>query len=258
MVSRQCAESVRLLATELGSERSPVGSNPKWWLAIVSRSSYGQLVIDSHDVERVAAAGAGLSPAEAVYLEEDFVMNMLETVLDYQLHTTAVVRALEYFRTNRWNEIRTIDDLDDLLGDYPDDREGNTALAQHLWHYDLWTRVGQLRGLVRYFRSIGVIDRDSLRGWAHRSDFRRDFEGRVRGLGPAVYQWLVMRQGVDTVKPDVHVRRFAEAAVGRPLNDADVVEVVTRAAVSLNIKAYEFDWRIWEAARGGALPYPTN
>jgi len=66
-----------------------------------------------------------------------------------------------------------------------------------------------------------------------------------------------MRQGVDTVKPDVHVRRFAEAAVGRPLSDAEVVEVVTRAALELQIEAYELDWRIWEASRGGALPYPA-
>jgi hypothetical protein len=103
----------------------------------------------------------------------------------------------------------------------------------------------------------GVVDQESLKAWAHRSDFRTDFEGRVKGLGPAVYQWLVMRQGVDTVKPDVHVRRFAEAAVGRPLSDADVVEVVTRAARLLGIRAYELDWRIWEASRGGSLPYPA-
>jgi hypothetical protein len=68
---------------------------------------------------------------------------------------------------------------------------------------------------------------------------------------------VLMRQGVDTVKPDVHVRRFAEAAVGRPLSDADVVEVVTRAARLLGIRAYELDWRIWEASRGGSLPYPA-
>ena len=92
------------------------------------------------------------------------------------------------------------------------------------------------------------------RAWAHRGDFRSDFEGRVKGLGLAVYQSLVMRQGVDTVKPDVHVRRFTEAAVGRRLSDADVVEVVTRAARLLDIKAYELDWRIWEASRGDALP----
>jgi hypothetical protein len=66
-----------------------------------------------------------------------------------------------------------------------------------------------------------------------------------------------MRQGVDTVKPDVHVRRFAEAAVGRKLNDQDVIELTTKAAARIGIKAFELDWRIWEAARAGALPYPT-
>ena len=58
-----------------------------------------------------------------------------------------------------------------------------------------------------------------------------------------------MRQGVDTVKPDVHVRRFAEAAVGRPLDDGDVVEAVERAAAALGLTAQELDWRIWEASR---------
>lgn len=184
-------------------------------------------------------------------------MNLLETVLDYMLQTTVVVQALEYFRANRWNEVRTLDHLDAVLSRYPDDQRGNTALAVYLWGYKLWTRAQQLRGLARYFRSIGVVDQESLKAWAHKSEFRRDFEGRVKGLGPAVYQWLVMRQGVDTVKPDVHVRKFAEAAVGRPLSDTDVIEVVTRAAGVLGTKAYELDWRIWEASRGGALPYPA-
>ena len=106
-------------------------------------------------------------------------------------------------------------------------------------------------------QSIGVVDQPTLKEWAHRSEFRRDFEGRVKGLGRAVYQALLMRQRVDTVKPDVHVRRFAEAAVGRRLSDADVVEVVTRAARELGMKACELDWRIWEASRGGSAP-PTS
>jgi hypothetical protein len=67
-----------------------------------------------------------------------------------------------------------------------------------------------------------------------------------------------MRQGVDTVKPDAHVRRFAEAAVGRKLNDQDVIELTTRAAARIGVKAFEVDWRIWEPSRGGALPYPSR
>jgi hypothetical protein len=214
-------------------------------------------VIDAVDIERVADAARDLPAADGVYLEEDFVMNLLVTVLDYMLQTTVVVKALEYFKANRWDEARTLDDLDTLMSRYPDDQDGNTKLALYLWGYKHWTRAAQLRRLAAYFRSIGVVDRESLRTWAHHSEFRRDFEGRVKGLGTAGYHSLVMRQGVDTVKPDVHVRRYAEAAVGRSLNEAEVVEVVTGAARLLGVKAIELDWRIWEASRGGSLPYPT-
>lgn len=132
-------------------------------------------------------------------------------------------------------------------------QDGNTALAQELWGYRLWTRAQQLRDLTAYFRKIGVVDQPALKRWAERSNFKSDFEGRVRGLGIAVYHWLVMRQGVDSVKPDVHVRRFATGAVGRGLSDADVVEVVIKAAHQLGLKAHELDWAIWEASRDGHL-----
>jgi hypothetical protein len=88
-----------------------------------------------------------------------------------------------------------------------------------------------------------------LRDWAQRSTFKGDFEGKVKGLGPAVYNWLVMRQGVETVKPDVHVRRFAESILERRLSDSDVVSVVVQAARRLGIPAYELDWAIWEEGR---------
>lgn len=185
-------------------------------------------------------------------------MNLFETVLDYQMSTTAVVRALQHYRDQRWDEIRTGDDLEAVMARFAENQEGNTALAQHLWGYNMWTRAQQLRDLSAYFRKIGVTSQESLRRWAKSSKFKRDFQGRVKGLGIAVYHWLVMRQGVDTVKPDVHVRRFAEEAVGRVLSDEDVVEVVTKAAHQLGLRAYELDWAIWEASRGGALEYPDG
>jgi len=215
-------------------------------------------MIDENDIERVAVAARDLPPAEGTYLETDYIKNLLETVLDYMMQTPVVVRSLEYFHANRWDEIRTVDDLERTFERFPDDKDGNVALAFHLWGNRHWTRAHQLRDLARFFRSIGVVDAETLKSWAHDSNFRNDFEGRVKGLGPAVYQWLVMRQGVDTVKPDVHVHRFAAAAVGRTLSDDDVVEVVVKAAARLGVPAHELDWQLWEAARGGALPYPTN
>jgi hypothetical protein len=185
-------------------------------------------------------------------VEDDFVLNLFETVLDYMLQTTVVVKALDYYKAHRWDEIRSLDELEAVLARYAADKQGNTDLAVYLWGYKLWTRADQLRGLARHFRALGVTDQGSLRRWARTSTFEADFQGKVKGLGLAVYQALVMRQGVDTVKPDVHVRRFAEAAVGRRLNDREVVEIVTEAAIRLGLRPVELDWRIWEASQGRA------
>jgi hypothetical protein len=205
----------------------------------------GLPVVDDADVERLAAAARALPPVEGSTTERDFVANVFVTVLDYQQRTVVVDRALEHARRTR---IRTLRGLERTLARFPDDRAGNEALALHLWGYRLWTRAAQLRGLCAFFRGAGVVDERSLESWAHGSEFRRDFEGRMKGLGRAVYESLVMRAGVDSVKPDVHVRRFAEAAVGRRLNDADLVDGVARAAARLGLRATELDLRIWSAA----------
>ena len=214
--------------------------------------------VNQGDLDRIVAAAEQLPPPEASYLEEDFVMNLFETVLDFQMPTKAVVTALKRYRENRWDEIRTMDDLDEVLARFSDDQEGNTAAAQYLWGYDTWTRVGLLRRLSEYFRSIGVTDQKRLRYWASRADFKRDFQGQVKGLGIAVFQWLVMRQGVETVKPDVHVHRFVKGVLGRGVSDEEAIEIMEKAAECIGLKAYELDWRVWEASRGGALPYPRS
>lgn len=47
---------------------------------------------------------------------------------------------------------------------------------------------------------------------------------------------------------------FAEVSSASP---GDVDAAVNAAAARLGVKAFELDWRIWEASRGGALFYPT-
>ena len=205
-------------------------------------------MINDEDVDRLAAAARRLPAARATSDEPDFVLNLFVTVLDYQMRTDVVGKALARFRENRWGEVRALDDLERLMARFTEDQAGNTALAQYLWGYNLWTRAQQLRDLARYFRSIGVVDQERLEQWARSSTFDADFSGRVKGLGRAVYQSLVMRQGVDTVKPDIHVRRFVESAIGRKLNDQDLIELTSKAAARMGIEASELDWRIWDAA----------
>lgn len=174
---------------------------------------------------------------------------LLETVIDYQMQTTAVRRAIEHFVQQRATEIRTMDDLRACLGRYPDTDEGNVDLALYLWGYRLWTRASQLRGLEGYFDDLGVSTIEGLREWARSSTFE-DFQGKVKVLEPAVYKWLVMRLGVETVKPDVHVLRFVGRAAGRPVTESQAVNGLEIAAQRLGIKANLLDWSIWESERG--------
>lgn len=87
--------------------------------------------------------------------------------------------------------------------------------------------------------------------WAKACDYERDFRGRVKYLGIAACQWLRMRLGVDTVKPDVHTHNFVKHAVGRQLSDASVVKVIEAAARAMNVRARRLDGAIWEHQRGG-------
>jgi hypothetical protein len=86
-------------------------------------------MINEDDVEKLASAAGVLAPSTSVYLEEDFVMNLLETVLDYMLQTEVVVRALEHVRENRWNEVRKLDDLEQLMARFPEDQMEHGARA---------------------------------------------------------------------------------------------------------------------------------
>ena len=177
----------------------------------------------------------------------DFIMHLVMTVLDYQLRGTTISRAGAHFRRGPALRLKTATDLRKFFDQYPDDRAGNTAAAQELWGYNYWNRAQQLRQLLEHFISVGVTDKEKLRAWAANSDFEHDFQGKVKGLGFAIYKWLVMRLGVDSVKPDIRVHRFLRRATGRALSNEEAVSVVESVAKELGRSARELDFSIWEA-----------
>ena len=87
--------------------------------------------------------------------------------------------------------------------------------------------------------------------WAYRSDYRRDWLGQIKGLGPASYCWLLMRMGVDIVKPDSWLHGFLKQAVGRDLEDMELVEEMCASARRIGRNARDLDGGIWESERGG-------
>ncbi len=80
-----------------------------------------------------------------MYLVNDYLENVFITVLDFMLQGGSIEKAIAYYKDNRWNEIRTHDDLKRLLAKHADDKEGNTAVAQYLWVYKYWTRVSLMK-----------------------------------------------------------------------------------------------------------------
>jgi hypothetical protein len=215
------------------------------------------LILDDAEwvlLERASAAVPPPAVPPAVGTDADYpdyITNLLLTVLDLQLRNPIVNNAIQYYRNNRRDEIRTLDDIEGVLARFPEDREGNRAAATYLWGYRYGARLGRLRGLVRWVRETGLTDQDRLRAWGHASEFERDFSGRVKGLGISAYCWLVMRLGVDTVKPDVWVHAFIRRVLGRRLGDVEVVQVISEAAHRVGRSVRELDAGIWEHERGG-------
>lgn len=185
------------------------------------------------ETDILTEACRSLSPPKGNYLIDDFASNMILTVLDLQMQTTAVERAFRFFDEHRREELGSFEALKQFLANVDDDQASLEAAARYLWGYRLWTRVRWLRDLLLFFESQGVTDQAALQRWAETSDFDRDFRGKVKGLAYAAYNWLVMRQGIETIKPDVHVRRFVENALGRSVSDRETVSMLEAVAKAL-------------------------
>src|SRR6266511_422330 len=145
-------------------------------------------MLTATEIDAVIAKCRQVQLTESVYVNHDVVSALLETVIDYQMHTTAVRRAIDHFLRERSAELRTMNHLKVCLSRYPDTKDGNIELAQYLWGYRLWTRAKQLRDLIDYFDRLGISTIEGMQSWARSTTFK-DFAGQVKGLGPVVYQW---------------------------------------------------------------------
>ncbi len=179
------------------------------------------------------------------YVAKDLVLTLQEMVLDYRQTSLVVQRALEHYKSEVWSEVRSLDDLERVFHDYDNDKDGNLALAQFLWGYNLWTRAEQLRGVVEWSRRAGINSMKDLSEWIESSTFA-DFEHQIDGLGLVVYQGLVMRLGGEAISPDVHVTRFVHNTISRNCSEADVNEALCVVANRIGMKTRVLDASIWD------------
>jgi len=205
-------------------------------------------VLTPDELDRLEARCRTIPLSERDHVAEDLIAELFETVLDYQNRAATVDKALAHFRSQH-DDVRSFQRLESALAEHPDDDD----LAQTLWGNRHHRRARELRGLVAYFRERDVTDLAALRRWAAAST-QEDFVGHIKGLGPAAYRSLVMRLGVDTIKPDVHVLRFVSAAIGRRASQDEAVASLEAVARRLGISARTLDGSIWafQAGRAGA------
>lgn len=176
-----------------------------------------------------------------------YLSDVLETVLNFQMQEPVVVKALLYFEHNiqHQHDIHTHEQLQGALNIYPDTEDGNKAAAQFFWGNKHWTRIELLRRFLPFLASIGVTDQASLHAWAKQADFDRDFKGRVKGMGIAVFHWLLLRCGVSTIKPDVWVINFGQRVLGKRIPEDRLVTAFNDIAPLIGESLETLDVTIW-------------
>ncbi|MCX7178681.1 MAG: hypothetical protein NTX56_07880, partial [Proteobacteria bacterium] len=183
----------------------------------------------------------------------DYMRDLMLTVLDFHMKAEVVGTAINYFRdrVQPVDDIHTHEHLTQTLACYADDQEGNVEASLYLWSNRHWQRAHLLRGLLAFLASIGVTDQPGLRRWASTADFEKDFQGKVKGLGLAVFQWLLIRCGVPTIKPDVHVISFAQRITGKKLADTVLVALFNEISPLVGQSMTTIDQTIWSSERMG-------
>ena len=189
------------------------------------------------------------------YRMYDYISILFNTVLDFQMKSPSVSKAVKYYENNNWSKIRTHADIKRILSEYPNTRKSNTRLANYLWNNNHWSRVRLLRELVKFFESQNIRGSKSLKKWIQTAQFedierliqvRDNKTGKViHSIGPVLFEGLRLRLGERTVKADVHVKNFVCEAIGYSLHHSVIVEVLKKVASDMKVEPRELDAAIW-------------
>ena len=185
------------------------------------------------------------------YRENNYALNMINTALDFMAHVEAVNIAMRYYKKNVGYKSHR--KLKELVDSFPNTKKGNMALASHLWSNNMWTRAKFLRVLLKEFEKRGIRGQKSLTRWLADANFEHDIKGKFKSrdhsMGIAIFHWLCLRCGIDTIKPDVHVLNFVKKVIGRKPTPQECVESLTRIANQQRRKCYSLDSAIWHRQR---------
>jgi len=102
--------------------------------------------------------------------------------------------------------------------------------------------------------AVGNSELERRQNWAQDAQPAGYKAVGIRGFGLAGFQYLRMLFGANTTKPDVHIRRYVAAAVGRSVSDLQALSLLEEAAGKDRGALRDLDTTIWE---GSARPKAT-
>lgn len=180
----------------------------------------------------------------------------------YQGRAAAMVFDVAYSRQRRYGtrvtqQVREFEDhggigsLEQLATDGPGDRWG-------LRKGEATTMQDVAAGLLDFPNAGSDDEWERCRAWASWADFGIAYEldpyvGQVRGIGLALFHYMRMRAGGDTMKPDSRTRK-ALRDHGFPIGNGrpETVYLVAAAAASeLGVTMLELDQLLWVGSDNG-------
>ena len=213
--------------------------------------------VTPQEFQKLLIATADLPFIRESRVKTDYMLDVMETTLNLHIQEPVVINALNYFQKHHNQppvlqsphqcSIHTHADLQRVLGGFPDTEIGNKEASQYLWGNYHWTRIDLLRRFLDFLTSVNVTDQPSLHAWARTADFERDFKGKVKGLGIAVFHWLLLRCGVPTIKPDIWVINFVKRVLAsdRNISEKKLVQAFHDIAPLIGESLEAIDLTIW-------------
>lgn len=183
---------------------------------------------------------------------EELYLTSVEVVLDAVLSINRkyyqfVVPRIQYFQEN-YSHIRTLKSLRSLIHD-------EEVKFEKVWLYRHPARLETLKSLVdKFLEIIGEDnDLDALKKWAEDATYEDYANFRVKGIGIATFQYLRILLGADTIKPDVHIKRFVEELSGtKKMNDRNIIKIFDEIKKEIPISLRMFDKHIWDLLASNA------
>ena len=181
------------------------------------------------------------------YRCNSYISNLMISALDFQMNVKTADNARHHFKAKY--PVKTLPELKLILDKYSNTKEDNLKLANDIWNNNHWSRAEFLKKLIDCFDDREVKDQASLEKWVKSADFEADVKGQFKtdrhSIGYALFKWLQIRCGVDTVKPDVHILNFISDAIGRKVAPEVAVDSLIKVAKKTKREAYLLDAAIW-------------